>query len=62
MTETQQSQTPPQPSSSDHAHAPAKPGEKPPVLIHRVCIGCNQMFLVLMDHYEAKHCSACHKG
>jgi hypothetical protein len=53
MTDTQQV---PKPS------APPKPGEKPPTLIHRVCIGCNQMFLVTMDHYEAKHCPACHKG
>ena len=57
MTETQQASQP------DHsAHTPAKPGEKPPVKIHRVCIGCNQMFLVPMDHYEAKHCPVCHKA
>ena len=30
--------------------------------IHRVCIGCNNMFEVTMENYEAKHCSACHKG
>jgi hypothetical protein len=30
--------------------------------IHRVCIGCNNMFEVTMDNYEAKHCSTCHKG
>jgi rRNA maturation endonuclease Nob1 len=57
MTETQQA---PQPDHS--AHAPAKPGEKQPVKIHRVCIGCNQMFEVTLDHYEAKHCPVCHKA
>jgi hypothetical protein len=47
----------------DSAHSAApKPGEKPPVKIHRVCIGCNNMFEVTMDHIDAKHCSACHKG
>jgi hypothetical protein len=30
--------------------------------IHRVCIGCNNMFEVTMENYEAKHCSVCHKG
>jgi len=38
------------------------PGDKPPIKIHRVCIGCNNMFEVTMDHIDAKHCSACHKG
>jgi len=37
------------------------PGEEPPLKIHRVCIGCNQMFEVTMENYEAKHCPACHK-
>ena len=35
---------------------------KPKPKIHRVCIGCNNMFLVTMDNYEAKHCPVCHKG
>jgi hypothetical protein len=30
--------------------------------IHRVCISCNNMFVVPVDNYEAKHCSVCHKG
>jgi hypothetical protein len=55
MSETQQT------AHSEHAAAP-KPGEKSPVKIHRVCIGCNNMFEVTMDHIDAKHCSACHKG
>jgi hypothetical protein len=55
MTETQHAQNP------EHATAP-KPDEKPPLKIHRVCIGCNNMFEVTMDHIDAKHCSACHKG
>jgi membrane protease subunit (stomatin/prohibitin family) len=55
MTETQA----PQPPS--HA-AEAKPAGKSGPKIHRVCIGCNNMFEVTMDNYEAKHCPACHKG
>jgi hypothetical protein len=39
-------------------HAATGSGPK----IHRVCIGCNNMFEVTMDNYEAKHCSTCHKG
>jgi rRNA maturation endonuclease Nob1 len=39
-----------------------KPGGKPPAKIHRVCIGCNNMFEVTMDNYEAKHCPVCHKA
>jgi hypothetical protein len=42
--------------------ATPRPGEKPAVKIHRVCIGCNNMFEVTMDNYEAKHCPACHKA
>jgi hypothetical protein len=38
------------------------PSDKPPVKIHRVCIGCNQMFEVTMENYEAKHCPTCHKA
>ena len=48
------------------AHAPSqqqpKPGEKPKPKIHRVCIQCNNMFVVTMDNYEAKQCPNCHKG
>jgi len=35
---------------------------KPKPKIHRVCIGCNNMFEVTLENYEAKHCPACHKG
>jgi rRNA maturation endonuclease Nob1 len=55
MTETQTPQSP------SHGAA-AKPGEKSDPKIHRVCIGCNNMFEVTLDNYEAKHCPACHKG
>jgi len=52
-----------EPQPSQHpAHAETKPDGKPAPKIHRVCIGCNNMFEVTMDNYEAKHCSACHKG
>jgi hypothetical protein len=37
---------------------PARPaGAK----IHRVCIGCNNMFEVSMENYELKHCPVCRK-
>jgi hypothetical protein len=68
MSETPQSQTKPPATSAPSAtgaagqsaghHAAAGSGPK----IHRVCIGCNNMFEVTMDNYEAKHCSTCHKG
>jgi len=54
MSETQQ--------THNAEHAAPKPGEKPSVKIHRVCIGCNNMFEVTMDQIDAKHCPACHKG
>lgn len=54
MSEAQQSQ------HAEHG-AESKPGAKSGPKIHRVCIGCNNMFEVTMDNYEAKHCSACHK-
>jgi len=54
MTETQ----PTQPS----AHGAVKPVDKSAPKIHRVCIGCNNMFEVTLDNYEAKHCPTCHKG
>lgn len=41
---------------------PPTPGEKPKAKIHRVCIQCNNMFLVSADNYEAKQCPNCHKG
>jgi len=53
-----------EPQHSQHS-APAtatKHGEKPSAKIHRVCIGCNNMFEVTMENFEAKHCSVCHKG
>ena len=46
----------------DTPSAETKPGAKPPAKIHRVCIGCNNMFEVTMENFEAKHCSVCHKG
>ncbi len=30
-------------------------------LIHRVCISCNNMFVVPLDHIDEKHCSNCKK-
>ncbi len=39
----------------------AKPAA-PPRKIHRVCIGCNYMFEVMLENFTAKHCPKCHKG
>jgi rRNA maturation endonuclease Nob1 len=54
MTETQTPQPP--------AHGASNPADKSAPKIHRVCIGCNNMFEVSLDNYEAKHCPVCHKG
>jgi rRNA maturation endonuclease Nob1 len=43
-------------------HAENAGDGKPKPKIHRVCIGCNNMFEVTLDNYEAKHCPVCHKG
>jgi hypothetical protein len=32
------------------------------VVIHRVCISCNNMFKVTANNFTAKHCPKCHKG
>lgn len=47
-----------------HGTAPGAetPDAKPRPVIHRVCIQCNNMFVVTMDRYEAKQCPNCHKG
>lgn len=52
MTETSEAKPP----------AETKLDEKPQPKIHRVCIGCNNMFEVTLDNFEAKHCPTCHKG
>ncbi len=53
-----------EPPHTDHSvHATeTKPGTKSTAKIHRVCIGCNNMFEVTMENFEAKHCPVCHKG
>lgn len=43
------------------AESPAQAGPPKPS-IHRVCIQCNNMFLVPFDRYDAKQCPNCHKG
>jgi hypothetical protein len=50
--------TDPQRTETKH-DAPAT-SDKP--LIHRVCIQCNNMFVVTADRYDAKQCPNCHKG
>ncbi|HKS67828.1 MAG TPA: hypothetical protein VJR26_11360 [Candidatus Acidoferrales bacterium] len=52
------------PAAADHAantQTPAKPAANPNAKIHRVCIGCNNMFEVTMENYEIKHCPVCRK-
>ena len=62
MMETHPPQTETHPGQPS-AHAAAAGSDKKPVVkIHRVCIGCNNMFEVTMDNYEAKHCPVCHKA
>ena len=58
MTDAQKADAPakPDPKPDPHANTAGKP------LIHRVCIQCNNMFLVTADRYDAKQCSNCHKG
>jgi hypothetical protein len=63
------SDTPQQAKESAGAHAPEGAGghgkdaaTATGPKIHRVCISCNNMFVVPVDNYEAKHCSVCHKG
>jgi hypothetical protein len=51
-----------EPHAPQHNEPTAQNGGKKPLKIHRVCIGCNNMFEVTMENYEAKHCSVCHKG
>jgi rRNA maturation endonuclease Nob1 len=51
------------PHATQHSESTGKDNAgKKPLKIHRVCIGCNNMFEVTMENYEAKHCSVCHKG
>jgi len=49
-------------SEAHKTETPAQPGAKPPKLIHRVCIQCNNMFTVTPDKFDAKQCPNCHKG
>jgi hypothetical protein len=49
-------------SETHKTEAPLQPGAKPKPKIHRVCIQCNNMFVVTADNYEAKQCPNCHKG
>jgi hypothetical protein len=61
MSETPQTPAKPStPAAAGHAGGHHATGTGPK--IHRVCIGCNNMFEVTMENYEAKHCSTCHKG
>jgi hypothetical protein len=54
----------PQPSATSHSADPpseAKNAQQSGAKIHRVCIGCNNMFEVTLDNFEAKHCPVCRK-
>jgi hypothetical protein len=58
MNETQQ---PPSARQSAEPQPPSKPVADTKAKIHRVCIGCNNMFEVTMENYEVKHCPSCRK-
>jgi len=44
---------------SQRAGEPAPPPKR---RLHRVCIQCNNMFVVTPEHFDAKQCPNCHKG
>jgi hypothetical protein len=43
-------------------HRPGDPAGQPKRLLHRVCIQCNNMFIVATENFDAKQCPNCHKG
>lgn len=45
-----------------NAPKPAPTKASPAPLIHRVCVQCNNVFLVPADKFDAKQCPNCHKG
>lgn len=49
------------PQTKTEHNAEPKPNPQSGPLIHRVCISCNNMFVVPLEKYEEKHCPACHK-
>jgi hypothetical protein len=53
MTEAEHTSDQPRPGE------PARPPKHP---LHRVCIQCNNMFVVTPEHFDAKQCPNCHKG
>jgi hypothetical protein len=55
MSETQHTQPPEQHQPGEPARATRRP-------LHRVCIQCNNMFVVTPEHFDAKQCPNCHKG
>jgi hypothetical protein len=55
MTEQKQASHAPQ----DQHAAPASGSKR---TLHRVCIQCNNMFVVTPEHFDAKQCPNCHKG
>ncbi len=55
MSDAQNSETKTEAANPAASTAPAKK-------IHRVCIQCNNMFVVTADNYAAKQCPNCHKG
>jgi rRNA maturation endonuclease Nob1 len=58
VSETEQPSTSGQSAQPQHElHA----GQTPRAKIHRVCIGCNNMFEVTIENYEVKHCPTCRK-
>jgi hypothetical protein len=44
------------------SHRPADSSRPPKKPLHRVCIQCNNMFVVSAENFDAKQCPNCHKG
>jgi hypothetical protein len=55
---TEQSPSPTHAAQDQHAQ-PARDSKR---TLHRVCIQCNQLFVVAPENYDAKQCPGCHKG
>jgi hypothetical protein len=47
---------------TSETHRPGNSARPPQRPLHRVCIQCNNMFVVAADHFDAKQCPNCHKG
>jgi len=46
----------------ENAPKPGVPTASKADYLHKVCIQCNNVFLVPPDKFDAKQCPNCHKG